>query len=72
MSTFKMVYNDNYNNTEIKKNSIEYILNPFRAISGYVGGVGVSPECPAESMQLVSEILVLSSIFRKFVSEKMK
>ena len=56
MSTLKMVYNNNYNNINIKENAIEYILNPFRAISGYVGGVGVSPECPAESMQLVSEI----------------
>lgn len=57
MSIIKVINgNGKYYNTDAKENAINYILKPHKVKHGYVGGVGVSDVCPAESMQLVSEI----------------
>jgi len=45
-----------YFDIEAKADTIAYVLNPYKAKHGCVGGVGVSPECPAESMEIVSEM----------------
>lgn len=44
-----------YFDAEAKTDVIDYILNPYKAIHGFVGGIEVNPECPAESMAVVSE-----------------
>lgn len=44
-----------YFDLDAKADTIAYLLNPYKAKHGYIGGVGVSPECPAESMEIVSE-----------------
>lgn len=44
-----------YHDFDAKKDTISYILNPYKAIHGYVGGVGVCAECPSESMEIISE-----------------
>ena len=44
-----------YFDAEAKTDVIDYILNPYKATHGFVGGIGVNPECPAESMAVVSE-----------------
>lgn len=56
MSILRVLNGKNkYKNIDAKNNLISYMLNPYKAVHGYVGGVGVSPECPAQSMELVSE-----------------
>lgn len=45
-----------YRNLDAKELVTEYILNPYKMKSGYCGGAGVDPQCPAESMELVSEL----------------
>ena len=56
MATFKTAnQKGKYFDRDAKADTIRYILNPAKAVHGFVGGVGVSPECPAESMELVSE-----------------
>ncbi len=56
MSIIRVLNNDyKYYNTDAKEKTIEYILNPKKTKSGFIGGIGVSDICPAESMMLVSE-----------------
>lgn len=56
MATFKTANKKGkYFDMDAKATTIRYILNPAKAVHGLVGGVGVSPESPAESMELVSE-----------------
>lgn len=45
----------NYRNENAMELVTDYIFNPYKAISGYYGGYGVSSQCPAESMMMVSE-----------------
>lgn len=47
--------NGNYRNENAMELVTEYIFNPYKTISGYYGGYGVSSQCPAESMMIVSE-----------------
>lgn len=56
MSIINVINGTNkYYNTDAKENTIEYILDFNKAKHGFVGGVGVSETCPAQSMMLVSE-----------------
>lgn len=45
----------NYRNGNAIELVTDYIFNPYKTRSGYLGGFGVNPECPAESMMIVSE-----------------
>lgn len=45
----------NYRNENAIELVANYIFNPYKTISGYLGGFGVNPEHPAESMVAVSE-----------------
>lgn len=45
----------NYRNENAMELVKDYIFNPCKAISGYLGGYGVSCQCPAESMMIISE-----------------
>lgn len=47
--------NGNYRNENAMELVTDYIFNPYKTISGYYGGYGVSSQCPAESMMIVSE-----------------
>lgn len=56
MSIIRVINNDyKYYNTDAKEKTIEYILNPKKTKSGFIGGVAVSAVCPAESMMFISE-----------------
>lgn len=44
-----------YKNEDAKELVAEYILDSRKTISGYIGGYAISPECPAQSMMLISE-----------------
>lgn len=47
--------NGNYRNENAIQIVTDYIFNSYKTRSGYLGGFGVNPECPAESMMIVSE-----------------
>ena len=47
--------NGNYRNENAIELVTDYIFNPYKTRSGYLGGFGVNPEGPAESMMIVSE-----------------
>lgn len=56
MATLKLLNGKGrYRNEDAKENSIDYILRPDKAISGYIGGALVNPIMPAESMKIISE-----------------
>lgn len=56
MAIFKVINGEHrYFNDDAIENAIHYIYLPFKARHGFIGGAGVAPECPAESMQLVSQ-----------------
>ena len=47
--------NGNYRNENAIQLLTDYIFNPYKTRSGYLGGFAVNPESPAESMMIVSE-----------------
>lgn len=47
--------NGNYRNENAIEAVTEYIFNPYKSPGGYLGGCGVNPSYPAESMINVSE-----------------
>lgn len=56
MAIFETFNGDgNYRNENAIKAVTEYIFNPYKTPGGYLGGWGVNPDCPDQSMMSVSE-----------------